>query len=78
MEVDGKLSMGMPPPVPTVHCYICYPGSGDYPERGFCCGTAGVCVAAGIGMKRKFLETSYPKVRGGGYSDPFWRYKREI
>jgi len=26
MEVDGKSSMGMPPPVRTVHCCVCYPG----------------------------------------------------
>jgi len=34
MEVDGKPSMSMPPPVPTVHCCVCNPGMGDYPGGG--------------------------------------------
>jgi len=30
-----KPSMGMPHPVPTVHCCVCYPGSGGYPRDLF-------------------------------------------
>jgi len=43
MEVDGKPLTGMPPPVPTLHCCVCYAGSGGYPlavllgERGCLC-----------------------------------------
>jgi len=34
--LDGsrrKPSMGMPPPVPTVHSCVCYPWSGGYPDE---------------------------------------------
>jgi len=42
MEVDGKPSIGMPPPVPIVLCCVCYPKSRGYlgvlfGERGCLC-----------------------------------------
>jgi len=48
MEVDGKPSMGMPPPLPAVHCCVCYPG-GIIPWGRFCSRTGDACVASGIG-----------------------------
>jgi len=50
--------MGMPLPLPTVLCCICYVESEGYP--GFCSGTGDVCIASGIGIK-KFLGRGYPK-----------------
>jgi len=34
MAVDGKLSVGMPLTVLTVHCSVYYPGTGDYLGKG--------------------------------------------
>jgi len=51
--------MGMPPPVLTVRCCVCYPGSG-----GVLFGERGVCV----GTKEKILGRGYPKGWRRGYS----------
>jgi len=49
MEVDGKPSMSMPPPVSAVPCCVCYPRNGGWVrvlnEKGC------VCVASGIAIK---------------------------
>jgi len=62
MEVDGKLSMGMPPHVPTVHYRArCL---GKRIIRKFCSEREGFCVGSGRG--KKILESGLPK--GEGYS----------
>jgi len=62
MEVDGKPLMGMPPPVPIVHCCICYLDNEGHPKgRGFCLSRRGVCVASGIVIKNS-LSGVTPRV----------------
>jgi len=61
MEVNGKPSMGIPPLVLTVKCWVCYPRSGGYPgvlfrERECLC-----CFQHK--HEKKFLGRGYP--RGG-------------
>jgi len=57
--------MRMPPPIPTVHCCVCYPGNGGYPGS--------VCGEFGIGIKMEMSWEGLPTegmwlLRGGGGS----------
>jgi len=75
--------MGMPPPVPTVHCCVCYPEKTDYLWGSV--RRDEVCVAFSRGINRKIQEKQLPREllrcrrdsgwSGGGFT--LWSVRRK-
>jgi len=60
--------MGMPPPVSTVHCCVCYSGSGSYPGEGVSFGKKGCLCCVRQRHKKKISYEGLPdggKLLGG-------------